>query len=78
MVQITTLANSPLLPPSNIQNYHQATRWIAVKEEAASDIITLVSEYMLCQRVKRELFDSQEAYYEALELHHVVMQSAMK
>ena len=30
----------------------EVTRWILTKEEHASKIITLVAEYLLCQRVK--------------------------
>ena len=57
---------------------NQAIRWITVKEEHASKIITLVAEYCLCQRVKRGLFANQAAYLEALQMHHKVMQAAMK
>ena len=40
----------------------QAARWVAVKEEAAKNIITTVAEYMLCQRVKKELFKTHADY----------------
>lgn len=48
------------------------------KEEHASKIIKLVSEYCLCQRVKKEVFASESDYVEALKAHHAVMQAAMK
>ena len=57
---------------------NQATRWITTKEEHAKQIITTVSEYMLCQRVKREQFKDRAEYLHALELHHALMQAAMK
>jgi len=47
-VQVTALAadTAPL-------SLNQAVRWVSVKEQHASNIITMVSEYMLCQRVKK-------------------------
>jgi F0F1-type ATP synthase alpha subunit len=57
---------------------NQMVRWINTKEEHASKIITLVSEYCLCQRVKKEVFSSDEEYVQALKSHHAVMQAAMK
>ena len=47
-------------------------------EEHASKIIKLVSEYCLCQRVKKEVFATDEEYVNALKSHHAVMQAAMK
>ena len=57
---------------------NQATRWVVAKEEAASNIITAVSEYMLCQRVKKELFETSEEYAQALVAHHALLTSAVK
>ena len=57
---------------------NQMIRWINTKEEHAKKIITLVSEYCLCQRVKKEVFASQQDYVDALKAHHAVMQCAMK
>ena len=62
----------------NAKNLNQATRWVATKEEHAKHLITTVAEYMLCQRVKRENFASHAEYLQALELHHALMQAAMK
>ena len=53
-------------------------RWITTKEEHSASIISTVSEYMLAQRVKKELFDSETDYKEALVAHHVLMQAAVK
>lgn len=57
---------------------NQIVRWIQTKEEHCNKIISLVSEYMLCQRVKRVNFATENEYMQALKLHHQVMQSAMK
>ena len=48
------------------------------KEMHAASIISTVSEYMLAQRVKKELFEDEAAYKEALMAHHVLMQAAVK
>mmetsp|Transcript_10509 Transcript_10509/g.22809 ORF Transcript_10509/g.22809 Transcript_10509/m.22809 type:complete len:208 (+) Transcript_10509:104-727(+) len=71
--QINNLAGESPEP----QDFNQAARWIAVKEEAASGIIDIVSTYMLCQRVKKASFETREEYLQALELHHILMQAAM-
>eukprot|EP00591_Stephanopyxis_turris_P000553 CAMPEP_0195507614 /NCGR_PEP_ID=MMETSP0794_2-20130614/1028_1 /TAXON_ID=515487 /ORGANISM="Stephanopyxis turris, Strain CCMP 815" /LENGTH=205 /DNA_ID=CAMNT_0040634357 /DNA_START=52 /DNA_END=669 /DNA_ORIENTATION=+ len=74
MVQINELhagESSPLA-------FNQMVRWVNTKEEHCSKIITLVSEYCLCQRVKKELFESEEKYADALKFHHATMQAAMK
>uniref|UniRef100_A0A7S3L155 Ubiquitin-like domain-containing protein n=1 Tax=Amphora coffeiformis TaxID=265554 RepID=A0A7S3L155_9STRA len=57
---------------------NQMTRWILTKEDHCSKIITRVSEYCLCQRVKPAIFKSDEEYVQALKAHHAVMQAAMK
>jgi len=57
---------------------NQSVRWINTKEEHASKIIKLVSEYCLCQRVKKEVFATEKDYLDALKAHHAVMQAAMK
>lgn len=63
---------------SDLLAMNQMTRWIITKEEHSSKIITLVSEYCLCQRVKKEVFANDEEYVQALKAHHAVMQCAMK
>ena len=73
MVQIGELAGK-----SDALSFNQATRWVMTKEEHGASIIETVSNYMLAQRVKSELFDDKAAYLEALEAHHAVMQAAMK
>ena len=47
MVQINELGAT--MSP---QNFNQMTRWVNTKEEHACKIITKISEYCLCQRVK--------------------------
>merc|ERR1712059_162658 len=65
------------------QNFNQMTRWVNTKEEHASKIITLMSEYCLCQRVKpvsdpKTPFKSEADYMAALQAHHAVMAAAVK
>ena len=59
------------------------TRWVNTKEEHCSKLITLISEYCLCQRVKpvgdpKTPFKSEDEYVEALKSHHAVMAKAVK
>ena len=63
---------------SDILSMNQLVRWITTKEDHCSKIITSVSEYCLCQRVKKDVFKSDAEYVEALKAHHAVMQTAMK
>ena len=65
-------------PMRSLTHSTQATRWIVTKEEHASKIIATVSEYMLAQRVKPELFEDEAAYKDALVAHHKLMQAAVK
>jgi ubiquitin len=65
------------------QKFNQATRWVNTKEEHCGKIITLVSEYCLCQRVKpvgadKSPFTSEFDFTEALKAHHAVLMAAMK
>ena len=64
--------------PGDIVAMNQIVRWINVKEEHASKIISTVGEYCLCQRVKKEIFANEQEYEQALKTHHAVMQAAMK
>ena len=57
---------------------NQSIRWINTKEMHAASIITTASEYMLAQRVKKELFESEADYLQALAAHHALMQAAVK
>jgi len=61
-----------------LQELNQLIRWINTKEDHCAKIIKAVSEYCLCQRVKKEVFASDADYIEALKAHHAVMQFAMK
>merc|ERR1711966_559055 len=78
MVQINELGAAP-----SALNFNQMTRWVNTKEEHACRIITQVSEYCLCQRVKplsdaKTPFASEQDYVDALTAHHAVMTAAMK
>jgi small subunit ribosomal protein S27Ae len=63
---------------SDPNSMNQMIRWINTKEEHANKIIKLVGEYCLCQRVKKDIFKTDEEYVQALKSHHAVMQCAMK
>ena len=63
---------------TNLLSVNQVVRWINTKEEHCDKIISAVSDYLLCQRVKRVNFSSESDYLQALKLHHIVMQAAMK
>ena len=72
MVQINELGTATPLA------LNQSVRWVTTKEQHAASIITTVADYMLAQRVKKELFESEGEYKEALVAHHTLMQAAMK
>jgi len=78
MVQINELSAT-----MNALNINQMTRWVNTKEEHATKIVSLVSEYCLCQRVKpvadpKSPFKSEADYIAALGSHHNVMLAAVK
>lgn len=69
-----------LAPKQDAQSLNQATRWITTKEEHASDIMTVVAEYFLAQRVKPVApgAEGYDAYLKNLADHHAVIVAAMK
>merc|ERR1712127_95275 len=78
MVQINELSME-----MSALNINQITRWVNTKEEHAGKIITLMSEYCLCQRVKpvgapKSPFKEEKDYIAALQGHHAVMLAAVK
>jgi nickel superoxide dismutase len=62
------------------QSVNQAVRWINTKEEHATNIIDVVSEYFLTQKVKVVApgAEGYEPYLKTLADHHAVMVAAMK
>ena len=58
---------------SDAQSQNQMVRWVMNKEQHADNVIQIISEYFLTQRVK----PSQEDYAERLERHHAVILAAM-
>jgi nickel superoxide dismutase len=58
---------------------NQVTRWVTVKEDHASRIITTVSEYFLTQKIKDVAPDADgyKEYLQQLADHHKVMRAAM-
>lgn len=75
IAQINALAGKHDAKPLN-----QATRWIVTKEDHASHIIEVVSQYFLTQKVKPVApgADGYEAYLKKLADHHAVLVAAMK
>lgn len=61
------------------QSWNQAIRWTTTKEDHASSIITIVSEYFLTQKVKPVAPGAAgyDAYLASLADHHAVMRAAM-
>ena len=86
MVEDTTTIESAiknideLAGKDDAQSANQLTRWIMIKENHASDIITTVAEYFLTQKVKSVApgADGYDAYLQKLADHHRVMRAAMK
>ncbi len=62
------------------KSLNQSTRWIVTKEDHASHIIEVVSQYFLTQKVKPVAAGAEgyEAYLKKLADHHAVMVAAMK
>jgi nickel superoxide dismutase len=65
---------------NDAQSVNQATRWIMTKEDHATNIIRVVSEYFLTQKVKPVAPDAEgyNDYLKSLADHHAVMVAAMK
>ena len=53
---------------------NQLVRWVMTKEKHAQDVISIISNYFLTQRVK----ENQKDYGERLKKHHAVIAAAMK
>ena len=62
------------------QAFNQASRWVSTKETHATNIIGIVSQYFLTQKVKTVArgADGYDAYLAKLADHHAVMVAAMK
>lgn len=65
---------------TDVHSVNQMTRWIAAKEEHASNIIKIVAEYFLAQKVspQKEGTEGYPSYLSSLAKHHAVMVAAMK
>lgn len=59
---------------SDAASSNQLIRWVMNKEKHAQNIIDIISDYFLTQRVK----SSQNNYSERLADHHAVIVAAMK
>lgn len=75
-----TKSINELAGKADAQSLNQATRWIMTKEDHASSIIEIVSEYFLTQKVKpvAKGAEGYDAYLASLADHHAVMVAAMK
>ena len=67
---------------TDAQSINQQVRWINTKEEHASKIIAVVSEYFMTQKLKgipaKSDTAAYAAYLEVLAAHHAVLVAAMK
>ena len=69
------------LSKSDPANYNQIVRWVTNKEEHATKIQDLVSQYFLHQRIKMTDPKNEDAYHKylhQLELMHTMLVYAMK
>ena len=69
-----------LAEKDDAQSKQQFVRWTIAKEEHASRIITVTSEYFLTQKLKKveKGEEGYAAYLSSLELHHELLIAAMK
>lgn len=69
-----------LAAKTDATSVNQRTRWVMTKETHASNIISIVSEYFLTQKVKPVAADAKgySDYLSALAVHHMVLTAAMK
>lgn len=69
-----------LVSKSDVTSRNQFSRWVLTKEEHASNIISVISEYFLTQKVKPKAKKDGDysAYLESFAEHHAVMVAAMK
>ena len=77
-IRKSMMQSKDLHATGDLQSMNQIIRWINTKEDHCAKIITTISEYCLCQRVKKDVFASDGDYVDALKAHHAVMQCAMK
>lgn len=65
---------------SDVQSMQQMVRWVTTKEAHATNMITIVAEYFLTQKVKpvEPGGENYNAYLAMLADHHRVMAAAMK
>lgn len=58
----------------DVQSQNQMVRWVMNKEKHSQNVISMMSDYFLTQRVKAQ----QKDYKERLIKHHTVIVAAMK
>lgn len=76
-----TLKINELSSKSDATSRNQTVRWINTKEQHASQIITVISEYFLTQKIKpvgKKNAKEHARYLDTLADAHAVMRAAMK
>jgi nickel superoxide dismutase len=73
-VEKSTRLIAELSGKHDAQSQNQLVRWIMNKEKHAQNIISIISDYFLTQRVN----PTQKGYSERLAKHHAVIMAAMK
>ncbi len=76
-----TLKISELASKNDATSRNQTVRWINTKEQHASQIITVISEYFLTQKIKpagKKNAKEHARYLATLADAHAVMRAAMK
>ncbi len=71
---------SELADKTDVESRQQFTRWVVVKEEHATRIMKIVSDYFLTQKLKPVAADDPgyQDYLGKLAAHHAVLVAAMK
>lgn len=73
-IEKATTLIAELADKNDAQSKNQLVRWVTNKETHAQNVVSIISDYYLTQRVK----SSQEDYSERLMKHHAVIVAAMK
>ncbi len=74
IIEISELLHADQANRSVAVSYNQLVRWVTNKENHADNIITVITNYFLTQRIK----SGQQDYLDRLSKHHTVIVAAMK
>jgi ubiquitin-small subunit ribosomal protein S27Ae len=78
VIRKAMIKSKALHPVGGLKKLNKLTRWLNTKEDHCSKIIKAIGEFCLCHRVKKNVFDSDDDYMEALKAHHCVLEAATK